>query len=153
MSSSEKIKKTLWILILFYVSLVATHRGEFWPMSIFPMFSQTNITWEKVFVQIVENFEFNENQYSYDLGSLPGKPFRLDNTSISQNDLSNYIQRTENWDKGEIMHIRNYFKDYLAEQDLLIIQAKNVLENRKEEFKIKYHPYIYLSSDTTIINR
>jgi hypothetical protein len=42
--------KVIGIILLIYAVLVASHEGEFWPFSIYPMFSQAGNPWTRAMV-------------------------------------------------------------------------------------------------------
>ena len=49
-SLSRKGMKIIGITLLIYALLVAPHEGEFWPLSIYPMFSQAGNPWSRAMV-------------------------------------------------------------------------------------------------------
>lgn len=48
-------KRIIGIVLLINILLVSTHRGEFWPFSIFPMFSQAGNPWSRGVVENVRD--------------------------------------------------------------------------------------------------
>jgi hypothetical protein len=92
----------LSVVVASYVALVASHGGEFWPFSMFPMFSGAGRPWQRALtVRVDEGLLHGELPASYALDHLPGEPFPLLAHGIPQNDLSSLVQRAERWDQAE----------------------------------------------------
>ena len=141
--------RILSILMLVYASLVATHEGEFWPFSIYPMFSQAGNTWTRSFVRDVsaENRPIRGDIQSNE--ELYGVPFALDLVDIHQNDLSNFISKNKDWTPKKKQAVRKYFESVLENKELLVYKVSGSMGNQKINFKNK--PFIYLTIDTTIV--
>src|SRR5690625_7490964 len=54
---ASKALKILGVLFLVHAILVSTHEGEFWPFSIYTMFSQAGNPWERAMVLDVTDLE------------------------------------------------------------------------------------------------
>lgn len=147
----QKVSKTLLILILSYALLVATHLGEFWPFSIFPMFSQTGKTWEKVIVREIGGDTLKTSVAILDAHSLPGKPFILRDTKINQNDLSNFIRLNKEWDEERKEILNGFFQNYLENKTLMIIKVKGNFDSHGDSMRITYQPFGSISDDSIII--
>ena len=80
---------------LAHAGLVATHGGEFWPFSLYPMFSRAGRPWTRALVRRVPPESLLRLQRVYSLAALPGEPLALDAIGIPQNDLSSIVQRAE----------------------------------------------------------
>lgn len=148
----EKRKSLILLLGIFlvYAGTVATHEGEFWPFSIYPMFSQAGNPWTRSFVRDVTDesraveFEMQEESELY------GVPFVLNSIGVHQNDLSNFLSKNDNWSSSRKNAVRKYFKDVLDAKKLLIYKVHGQLE--EGTVNISYQPFIYLDADTTLIN-
>src|SRR5690625_1138715 len=57
---ASKALKILGVLFLVHAILVSTHEGEFWPFSIYPMFSQAGNPWARAMVLDVTDLEESE---------------------------------------------------------------------------------------------
>ncbi|MDX1586597.1 MAG: hypothetical protein R3222_07630, partial [Balneolaceae bacterium] len=55
MKKFTKYKFILIAVLVVNIALVATHEGEFWPFSIFPMFSQAGNPWSRGVLERVDN--------------------------------------------------------------------------------------------------
>lgn len=149
MSVKRKSILILSSIFIMHSVLVSTHLGEFWPFSIYPMFSQAGKTWTRSLVRDVSNEDqrlFRETQNKFELS---GDPFPLDSLGVHQNDLSNFVSKNMEWTHAKKNAIRFYFNDYLDSKSFLIYKVSGDLNNGK--VTTSYTPYIYLSNDTTIV--
>ena len=80
---------------LAHAGLVATHRGEFWPFSLYPMFSRAGRPWTRALVRRIPQDSLSRLQPSYPVAALPGEGLALDALGVPQNDLSSIVQRAE----------------------------------------------------------
>src|SRR5262245_41465505 len=62
---------------LAHALLAATHGGEFWPFSIYPMFSQAGRSWARALVVEAQPNDLPQLAAQYRLDDLPGVPFAL----------------------------------------------------------------------------
>ncbi|WP_420317653.1 hypothetical protein [Ekhidna sp.] len=95
----KKAGKLLGAIFIVYVSLVATHDGEFWPFSIYPMFSQAGNPWARAVLRDVTDVSDSILWDTYNYPDLPGKPIDVETIGINQIDFSNFILKTQNWDR------------------------------------------------------
>lgn len=150
------VKKGIYILsgtVLLYGILVATHKGEFWPFSIYPMFSQAGNPWTRALVRDVSDGSTPVNWNDKTKQELPGNAFAMNEIGINQNDLANFISKTENWSDEQVNGLRKYFKGKLDKEQFLIFMVRGRLsEEKSDSVAITYIPYIYLSSDSTLFN-
>ncbi len=147
-------KKTIRISVatfLIYALLVATHLGEFWPFSIYPMFSQAGKPWNRAIVRDVTNLENESLWKSYNHQNLVGEPVPLDDLNINTNDIANLLSKTEVWNQRNIMGVRKLFTEELHSRNLLLLQARGQL-TENDSVKVQFVPYIYMTPDTTILN-
>ncbi len=147
----QKRKSLLLLLGIFiaYAGLVATHEGEFWPFSIYPMFSQAGHPWTRSFVRDVTDETRKIEFKTQTMDELYGDPFILNSVEVHQNDLSNFISKNKDWSESRKNAVRSYFKDELDTQKFLIYKINGRLEG--SEVAISYKPVIYLDADTTLI--
>ncbi|MFA5669174.1 MAG: hypothetical protein WC967_08015 [Balneolaceae bacterium] len=139
----------LFAILFAYASLVATHEGEFWPFSIYPMFSQAGNPWTRSFVRDVSD-ELRPIESSIQTEQeLYGKPFVLNSIGVHQNDLSNFLSKNNEWTPTRKQAVRNYFKNELDTKRLVIYKVRGELESGK--VAMIYEPFMYLNADTTIV--
>lgn len=136
---------------LIYALLVATHLGEFWPFSIYPMFSQAGHPWKRAIVRDVTNLENDTLWKSYNHQNLVGEAVPLDELNINTNDIANLLSKTEVWTPGKINGVRKLFLNELESKNLLLFQAKGELDEQ-DSVKVQFVPFIYMTQDTTILN-
>ncbi|TVQ64673.1 MAG: hypothetical protein EA360_11750 [Balneolaceae bacterium] len=97
------------LVLLFFILLVATHEGEFWPFSIYPMFSQAGNPWTRAMVLDVTDTPDEliweiRTLYENDLRVVPVRRYGVD-----QIDFSNFISKTEEWTPGRRQALRTMF--------------------------------------------
>jgi len=148
----------LWTAIMIvYALLVSIHKGEFWPFSIYPMFSQAGQTWVRALTRDVTDVPDSLLWTMTDReDALPGKPFPLKLVHTHRNDLANFIKRSGTWDKNRKQGLRSLFSDQLNSRKLLVVwvegKAKDSTGEEEGAYNINYIPFAYLSSDTTLLN-
>lgn len=149
----NKLKKKsmgiLFTILFIYASLVATHEGEFWPFSIYPMFSQAGKLWTRSFVRDVTQELRPIESDIQTKEELYGKPFVLNTIGVHQNDLSNFLSKNKEWTPTRKQAVRNYFKKELDTKRLVIYKIRGELE--AGSVAMIYEPFIYLTADTTIV--
>jgi hypothetical protein len=111
---------------LVYAATVAPYEGEFWPFSIFPMFSRAGKTWTRAMVLDVSALQADHNGElpgwgPWTMDSLPGKPISTRAAKVSTNDLSKYIQRTKEWTDERREGLRTLFASALADGRTLLV--------------------------------
>lgn len=168
MKSAAHFQKQAWRLVIgtlvVYALLVATHRGEFWPFSIYPMFSQAGQPWSRVVVRTLDADTVRWRSTAVP-EALPGEPFALAPRGINPNDLSEYLtqaQRRET-DRGTVL--RQMFRGHVAlpakesragrgdetHPQLLVVRVKGRLADG-DSIAIRFVPHVLLRPDTTLLN-
>jgi hypothetical protein len=151
------VKKGIYLLagiVAAYAALAATHKGEFYPFSIYPMFSQAGRPWNHSLVRDITHDSSAINWDNKTQKELPGSSFALNKVGISQNDLTAYIDKNDRWNKRQIKGLRTYFRQALKHKtDLLVFKVHGQLtDGRSQRDTVKYIPFILIRRDTTIIN-
>ncbi len=155
MDTQRKAFRLFITIFLIYGFLVATHEGEFWPYSIYPMFSQAGKTWTRSMVRDVTEIpqaDITGERNVTSLEKLPGKPFAMNEVGINQNDISNFIEKTEDWNDTKKRGMRKLFETELEKRDLMIykVQGRLSLENR-DSVVISYTPFLKMTQDSIFI--
>lgn len=81
-----------------FTILVGTHEGEFWPFSIYPMFSQAGNPWTRgVLVRLdsIETASFTWESVAFD--ALPGDVAPLNDLGADNIDYANFVGKTKEW--------------------------------------------------------
>jgi hypothetical protein len=142
----EPKKKATRILIAIFVAncfLVATHLGEFWPFSIYPMFSRADTKVHQVLVREVESVQqFTGSFKAITVSELPGEEFGVKNAGVDPVDLNKYVRLTEHWDDERLSGLVRMFRDDLEEEQLLLFDVKgDAVEDRQENYQAR--PLVY----------
>jgi hypothetical protein len=114
-----------------YAVLVATHRGEFWPFSVYPMFSRAGRPWARACVLTwTPPIELASLRGGRPLESWPGTPFPLREHGLSQNDLSSLVQRAEQWTPEDRLAIEHAFGSLPCAQPLVLMRVAGTLDGQ-----------------------
>ncbi|MEX0684456.1 MAG: hypothetical protein WD267_01110 [Balneolales bacterium] len=148
-------KKTIKILsttMLVYALLVSTHQGEFWPFSIYPMFSQGANPWTRAAIsdvtQVDDSLKWNPSEIDRFNGSL----LAMNDIGVDQIDFSNYISKTIEWNIDRLEGLRTMIGEEILEQKELMIMKVNGLIHDDDHITVEAVPFILLTRDNTYLN-
>jgi len=151
-SSNDRKGRNLILGTLFvYALLVFTHLGEFWPFSIYPMFSQAGNSWTRALVREVGSATDSVMWQPVSIDDVPGQSVALEDVGVNQNDVANFVAKADGWDARRIFAIRKALGDYAENRNLLVYRAVGELTEDREVV-ISLTPFIYLGRDTTLFN-
>jgi len=137
--------------LLVYGLLVATHKGEFWPFSIYPMFSQAGDPWSRAVVRDVSADVDSTKWTPYrSPDRLPGTAFALGPHDIVPIDLANFVFKTDAWTPERVEGLRTMFHDHLDAHTLLVMRVNGRLTS-SDSIAVEYVPYARLGADTTAL--
>ena len=144
------------ITFLVYALLVATHLGEFWPFSIYPMFSQAGNPWSRSIVRDVSEVQLDQPDAIawevVDANNLPGEPVALTEHGVDPIDLANFVSKTEAWNAARVSGLRNMFRaDALEGQKLLVFRAGGAM-NEADSVVLHFEPYVLLHNNGALVN-
>jgi hypothetical protein len=124
MTPSRQFRYAALALMVAYGALVASHGGEFWPFSIFPMFAKAGRVWSRAIVRDV-GADFSGVRWSeLEPHELPGRPFPLDAVSIDQNDLSALVSPPgDRLDGARLGMLDRWFQEVRGDRHLVIYAA------------------------------
>lgn len=105
----QKYKRIIAIVFLINILLVATHEGEFWPFSIFPMFSQAGKPWSRGVVENVQDSSRTDLWITKPIGEIEDRILPLEDYGIHEIDFANYISKTKDWNAKKINGLRSTF--------------------------------------------
>lgn len=143
--------RLLAMLFLLHAVLVSTHRGEFWPFSIFPMFSQAGHVWTRSLVREVPDATDSLSWEATSLRQLPGRPVPLASRGISQNDVAGFLfNGTARSGKRE-KALRRLFADDAARSKLLFMRAEPA-RPENGSFAVTARPFLLLTPDSVYLN-
>lgn len=96
-SFQKKSTRYLLSVVVVYALLVASHQGEFWPFSIYPMFSQAGKPWSRAIMRDMSSTPENKRWETTTLDNLHGVPVSLREYGVDQIDYANYVSKTTDW--------------------------------------------------------
>ena len=135
-------------MLLVYAFLVATHEGEFWPFSIYPMFSQAGNPWARAMILDVSELKDSEiwNEQEYPLPS-DEDVVSLRSLGIDQIDYSNFVVRTTDWTDSRQLALYSMFgAEPLRNKKWMVVIVRGALtKNNTVESTIE--PIILLTED------
>ena len=138
MKKYTKCKFILLATLALDVILVATHEGEFWPFSIFPMFSQAGNPWSRGVLERIENKNDSTIWDNKTISEIEHRVVSLDSIGVDAIDYANFVSKTENWNQKRIIALRDLLniaeypnaqwmatrvKGYLTEDDSVVVEA------------------------------
>jgi hypothetical protein len=137
-------------ILVVYALLVATHLGEFWPFSIYPMFSQAGNPWTRAVVRELPS-QTDPDTLSWEavsLQELPGAPYPVAPKGINQNDVANYVSKTDRWTDERVQGLRSLFtKGRTLSSPLLVLRVRGKLE--ADTVAVTATPVLLFEPDTT----
>ncbi len=141
--------RILMVLFLLQGGLVATHEGEFWPFSIYPMFSNPGAGWTRSLV--MEAGSVPDLSAEVAVSEPSGNVFPLNRIGLNQNDLADLVSRTWYRSDPSGMSIRHLFRQTLEERDLVIWLARGRVDEERRGVVIDYTPSLWMNRDTVMI--
>lgn len=137
--------------LLVYVVLVATHLGEFWPFSIYPMFSKAGQPWSRAIVREVPTDADATSWESIRLDQLPGTAFPMRPNGINQNDIANYISKTDVWTHSRLRGFRSLFEGtHSFDRPLRAYRVRGTLAG--DSVDVWVTPLLEMTADTTFFH-
>lgn len=151
MSRYKRSVTALVAMFLAYGVLTATHLGEFWPFSIYPMFSQGGNPWSRAVVRDVTQGPDDVAWQVYAREDLPGAPFAVLPNGIDPIDLANFVSKTDRWDADRVAGLRRMFYDQLDARRLLVMRVNGRIDEQ-DSVAVEFVPYALIGPDTTAVN-
>lgn len=145
-------KRLLVITFIINAILVSTHEGEFWPFSIFPMFSQAGQPWSRGVVEQVQDEHRPDLWEIKPLEEIEQRVLPLENYGIHEIDFANFISKTTVWDQKRINGLRSTFSiEQYPDQKWMATRVKGFLTD-DNEVTIRTYPMLLVTADTTYKN-
>jgi hypothetical protein len=138
--------------LLVYTVSVATHEGEFWPFSIFPMFSGAGKPWRRALMLEVPDLDQTPGWGPWTLDQLPGKPFPTHAADVSTNDLSKFVQLTQKWSDERTRALRKLYASALEQGRNLLLLRADGKKSSEGALSIALTGLVRLNNDATIVN-
>src|SRR5690606_9434032 len=105
MKKLVKAKRGILVTLIVYLLLVGVHLGEFWPFSIYPMFSQAGNPWNRAMARDISDLSldlYDQIWGQQNVNLLPGAPFVMRQHGVDQIDYSNFVSKTTVWSDRRI---------------------------------------------------
>jgi hypothetical protein len=152
--SSRPKTKWLWRIFLLNLVLVGFHLGEFWPFSIFPMFSKAGQPWSRA--MIVEAplnqdtlGESPEVWEPLDINILNLQAVSLGERGIDKIDFSNYVGKTARWTPEIVAGVGKMIPDRPdSDRAWLVLKVRGQMTDGK--VTVKGEPMVALTADTVV---
>ncbi|MEX2601553.1 MAG: hypothetical protein WD355_07900 [Balneolaceae bacterium] len=147
----RSLKITL-VTLLVYLILVATHEGEFWPFSIYPMFSQAGNPWTRALVLDVTEEPDSLQWLVTPADQLHGTPVSLREVGVDQIDFSNFVSKTGNWTEERKQALLIMFgRENLEERQWMVTKVQGKLTG-ENSVSITVTPFLKLTADSVYSN-
>jgi hypothetical protein len=144
--------KTIGVILLIYALLVATHEGEFWPFSIYPMFSQAGNPWTRAMVLDVTDLPEEQiwNKTAFD--TEKNSPVPLRSQGIDQIDFSNFVSKTEQWTESRKAALRAMFREeQLSGNRWMVVKVHGQMAG-PDSVAMQIEPWLLLTDDGVFEN-
>lgn len=144
--------KVLGITLLIYAILVAPHEGEFWPFSIYPMFSQAGNPWTRAMVLDVTDKSEQERWNDHLLQDRVSDAVPVGSYGVDQIDFSNFVVKTENWTESRRNALIAMFGSENIEGRKWMVSKVRGEMVEQDSVAIEIRPFIMITADTTYLN-
>lgn len=149
---AKKGIKIVGIILLLYAALVATHEGEFWPFSIYPMFSQAGNPWTRAMVMDVTDLPDDEIWESHSFYNRIADPIPLREHGIDQIDFSNFMSKTQNWTPERRAALHYMFgQDNLGPERWMASKVRGRIV-QEDSVVVEIEPFLLVTADTVRMN-
>ena len=149
---SRRGMKIIGIVLIIYGLLVATHLGEFWPFSVYPMFSKAGQPWTRAIVLNVTDEPEPEIWERTTLKNRIAEPVAIGDYGIDQIDYSNFISKTDNWTPSRKKALQDMFGEInLGSQKWMASKVYGRLVG-EDSVVVEVQPLLLVTSDTVRTN-
>lgn len=149
---STKAFKILMGTLLVYAVLVSTHKGEFWPFSIYPMFSKAGQPWTRAIVRDISNTPDDLRWQTTQLDSIRGDAVALRATGVNQIDFSNFVSKTQNWTTKRKQALITMFGPSNLGNETWMIHKVNGRLIGKDSVTVEAVPFLMVTRDSVNTN-
>ena len=147
---ARKARAGLLLLLVLYAVTCAAHDGEFWPFSIYPMFSRAGHPWTRALVRDVEQLP-GTPWAARGIDALPGRPVALRDIGVFQNDLANYLAKTPRWNAESVGGLASMFAAVdLEGRNLIVYRVVGRIAGGAPG--VSATPVICLTADGALLN-
>jgi hypothetical protein len=151
-SFSKRSMKIIGATLLVYVLLVAPHEGEFWPLSIYPMFSQAGNPWTRAMVLDVTSKPDADLWEPQLLQNRSSDVVAVGEYGVDQIDFSNFVVKTRDWTHSRRQALKEMFGPSSISGDRWMVSKVRGELIGRDSVSIEITPFILLTADSTFIN-
>lgn len=144
--------KIIGVIFLVFVVTVATHEGEFWPFSIYPMFSQAGNPWTRAMVLDVTNHENEEIWKLHSLNERTAAAISLRKLGVDQIDFSNFVSKTDQWSETRKNALFSMFGNELPEESRWMIVKVRGEFVQEDSVAVQIQPLLLMSDGEVMTN-
>lgn len=144
--------KVIGILMLIMAVLLAPHEGEFWPFSIYPMFSQAGHPWTRAMVVDVTELNDDEIWEAYSLENMQADPVPVGKYGVDQIDYSNFMSKTENWTESRRNALITMFGADQIGSDRWMASKVHGRMVGEDSVAVVIQPFLMFTADTVYLN-
>ena len=152
MSNKKRSIKITLLTFLISGILLATHKGEYWPFSIYPMFSKAGNPWTRAIITDVSSIDETELWRTTSLTEIQGIVVEIEDAGVDQIDFSNFVSKTKDWNSVRVQALRTMIGEHNFErEDWMVFKVHGKLVGN-DSVNVESTPYLLFRSDTTIFN-
>jgi hypothetical protein len=149
---SKRGMKVIGIILIIYAVLVASHDGEFWPFSIYPMFSQAGNPWTRAMVMDVTDVPDDDIWQVQSLRNKSGPPVALREIGVDQIDYSTFISKTDNWTDSRRDAVRTMFgPENIGEGRWMAAKVHGQMAGG-DSVIVEIQPFLLVTADSVYMN-
>ncbi len=144
--------RIILVILFIYGVLVATHEGEFWPFSIYPMFSQAGNPWTRAMVTDVTDEQPDGIWEITKLEDARGVQVPVGKYGVDQIDFSNFVSKTDHWTPARKKALITMFGAENIEGRIWMVMKVTGRMTDSEEVEVVAIPFLKLRADTVLTN-
>lgn len=140
--------KVIGITLLVYAVLVAPHEGEFWPFSVYPMFSQAGNPWTRAMILDVTDLPDEELWLTHTLEELYSDAVAVGKFGVDQIDFSNFVSKTNDWTEDRMLALLTMFgEDSIRDRRWMASRVHGHLVG-DDSVVVEVEPFLLMTADS-----
>lgn len=149
-SFQKKSTQYLFGVLAVFALLVAPHEGEFWPLSIYPMFSKAGNPWTRALVRDFTATPDSLKWKSTDLEGLNGTPVALQEYGVDQIDFANFVSKTETWTPKRKRALQIMFrKENIKDRKIMVMKVQGRLVDN-DSVTVEAIPLLLVTAENVV---
>ncbi len=150
-ATNRRALRLIGAVFLVYAVLVATHEGEFWPFSIYPMFSQAGRPWHRAVVrELPDDAPVRWDTLTW--ATLSGAPYSTQRQGhLDAIDVANYVGKTKVWTRERADALQPLLLTPGDRQRLVVFRASGrIVEG--DSVAVTFVPIAFVDADSVRLN-